>query len=269
MSFHCAQHVDVAARGTCERCGRFCCRECLAAEDLCRECNARAVAEWPSLAILALPASISMALTSLLIASTVVFNRVDAMVHFDPSHFIAGLGMLGSVVGLVISAALFLAWFYRATTHALLRHLTLTVASPTEAIGSWFTPREELWDAVRSAPADATRHWRWDRAGQCLAGDESRNRAVAHSRSPVCSLASGSFSVSECVDAHAEPRWAAWRTRGARHSVAPMILPRTAAFMAMHPRKAPVRAEVALPALHVWLRPTPVMRAGRWNVRGS
>lgn len=145
MSFHCAQHVDVAARGTCERCGRFCCHECLAAEDLCRECNARAVAELPSLETLALPTSISMALTSLLIASTVVFNRVDAMVHFDPSHVITGLGMLGSVVGLVISAALFLAWFYRATTHALLRHLTLTVASPTEAIGSWFTPAKNVW----------------------------------------------------------------------------------------------------------------------------
>lgn len=153
----CAIHPDVAAAGTCSRCGAFGCETCLsfvASEHLCTNCRARQVSDLPSLDGRANLATAALGVT---LASNVVFfvgealTRGSAEGEVSVALMLFGLVALAMVPVFITTVVLFCRWFHLSVRYANLRGIRVG-ATPAGAVGAWFIPFANL---VR--PFDYTR----------------------------------------------------------------------------------------------------------------
>lgn len=153
----CAIHPDVAAAGTCSRCGAFGCSTCLSfigTEHLCTTCRARQANDLPSLTGRANFATAALGVT---LGSNVVFFTGEALTRgsvegeVSAGLMLFGLIALAMVPVFITTVVLFCRWFHLSVRYANVRGIRVG-ATPAGAVGAWFIPFANL---VR--PFDYTR----------------------------------------------------------------------------------------------------------------
>lgn len=144
LSSMCAEHPNAPSVVTCQRCGRFCCTNCLPQFETCPQCVARATVSVPpiegraTVATVALIASVGM---HVLMAAIAGAQLVTGNVGEDGVlAIVGGLVALLYLVVFITTIVLVCMWFHLAARHALARGASMEVQTPAAAVGSWFIP---------------------------------------------------------------------------------------------------------------------------------
>ncbi len=136
----CQEHRDTVATGTCLRCGRFVCEECVEDSTICPACREQRLGRLPSSAGRAFWVSLFLGAHMLVDAGSGLVSLValgtGASEALATAEGLVGLGILGSHLGSVIA---FLMWLHLAVRQA--EALDLQVGTtPGGAVGAWFIP---------------------------------------------------------------------------------------------------------------------------------
>lgn len=136
----CQEHSDAVATGTCPRCGRFVCGECMDGGKVCPACLEQQLGSLPSSRGRAFWVSLFLGGYMLADTGSVLLSLVSIGTGgsdlLEIFHGLVGLGIAGTYFSAAIA---FLVWQHLAVRQA--EALSIDVGStPGWAVGSWFIP---------------------------------------------------------------------------------------------------------------------------------